>query len=316
MSFSKSIKEEILNSKYKDTSGSKMFLLGLTLSCGSFDEKDKSKFDFVSDVFGLQQKVEEELKNIFHNPTILTATEDYKINKTIYYRIKLTSEICAEILNNDLLKLQNGDIVFIKPLDSLSENQIKAFIKGVFIGAGTSSIIVNKENRKTTGYHIELSHSSYNLLNEIANVFAQYDILAKLVKRKNEYVLYVKDAEEVSNVLALVGANNAVLTLQNEIIVREMRNKINRQTNCISANIKKTAEACYNQLEAINLLDKYVGVENLPADLQEAALLRLANTEESLDDLLKLTKTPLTKSALNYKFQKIIKLAKKFKDKM
>jgi DNA-binding protein WhiA len=139
--------------------------------------------------------------------------------------------------------------------------------------------------------------------------------LAKLTKRKSIYVLYIKDAEEVSNVLALMGASDAVLKLQNEIITRQVRNKINRQNNCYTSNYNKTLNASYNQLQAINIIDKEVGIYNLPEDLLQVALLRLANTEESLEELLKLSKTPLTKSALNHKFQKLIKMSEKLKGK-
>ena len=110
-----------------------------------------------------------------------------------------------------------------------------------------------------------------------------------------------------------MGASEAVLNLQNEIITRQMRNKINRQNNCYTSNYTKTLDASFNQLEAIKIIDKEIGVYNLPEDLCQVALLRLANTEESLDQLLKLSKMPLTKSALNYKFQKLIKLSKKFR---
>ena len=113
--------------------------------------------------------------------------------------------------------------------------------------------------------------------------------------------------------LALMGASNAVLSLQNEIITRQVRNKVNRQNNCFTSNYTKTLNASFKQLEAIKLLDKHYGLYNLPEDIQQVALLRLANTEESLEELLKLSKIPMTKSALNHKFQKIIKIAEKLK---
>ena len=90
---------------------------------------------------------------------------------------------------------------------------------------------------------------------------------------------------------------------------REVRNKVNRQTNCMSANINKTVEASIKQVHAIEKIISKIGLENLPDDLQTVALLRLANTEESLEELLKLSKLPFTKSALNHRFKKIIKIA-------
>ena len=124
----------------------------------------------------------------------------------------------------------------------------------------------------------------------------------------------MKDANEVSNVLALIGAFNAVLMLQNEMAIREVRNKINRQTNCISANINKTVNASIKQNNAISLIVSKIGLEELPQDLQDVALLRMANPEESLDELIKLASYKITKSALNYRLNKLIKIADKLKE--
>ena len=109
--------------------------------------------------------------------------------------------------------------------------------------------------------------------------------------------------------LALLGANKAVLDLSNEIVTRELRNKVNRQVNCINANINKTVEASLKQVAAINTIIKTIGLESLSEDLQEVAVLRLANQEESLDELLKLSTIKLTRSGLNHRFRKIMKIA-------
>ena len=142
----------------------------------------------------------------------------------------------------------------------------------------------------------------------------QEDVAAKLVTRKNLFILYVKDANEVSDVLALMGAYNAVLDLQNEMALRTLRNKINRQTNCMSANINKMVTASIKQNDAISKIITNIGLEELPQDLQNIALLRMANPEESLDELVKLATFPITKSGLSYRLNKIIKIADKIKE--
>ena len=131
----------------------------------------------------------------------------------------------------------------------------------------------------------------------------------KIFERKNAFVLYVKDVNTIQDLLALLGANKAVLDLSNEIVTRELRNKVNRQVNCINANINKTVEASLKQVAAINTIIKTIGLESLSEDLQEVAVLRLANQEESLDELLKLSTIKLTRSGLNHRFRKIMKIA-------
>ena len=191
--------------------------------------------------------------------------------------------------------------------------ETKAFVKGIYLGSATSSIkISEKPNEKTSsGYHLEFASKNLTLLRELSHLLAQFDIYAKLISRKTIYVLYIKDAEHVSDLLALVGANNSVLTLKNEIVKREFRNKINRQTNCVSGNISKTVEASIKQLRAIEKIDKKIGLNSLPPDLEEVALMRLANPEEPLALLLKLSNMPLTKSGLNHRLRKIISIADK-----
>lgn len=318
MSFSKEVKKEILDNGFASPFMALAFLCGLFYSSAHFEinVNSISGCHITTDTDFLVDYLKQTTKKLYNNDEI-TIEPDFKIGQTEYYKISFANDLARQILlsskivlTQDKKLVKNGEIWqdFFT-----SEDGLKGFMAGTYIGCGTSSIKLAENGRTTTGYHIELSNQSYVLLHEISNVLAQFDIFAKLTKRKNLYVLYVKDAEQVSNVLALMGASNAVLKLQNEIITRQVRNKVNRQNNCFVSNFSKTINASYNQLEAIKVLDENIGLYNLPADIQEVALLRLANTDESLEELLKLAKTPMTKSALNHRFQKIIKLAQKIK---
>lgn len=319
MSFSKDVKREILNNGFKSAQKALAFLCGLIYSSATYQIKndDVCNFFITTDVDFLFDYLKEVVQDLYKNGN-LTIAERFKIGRANYYRISFESNLAKRILlDAKMIKMKEGKVVKSLTVNQAmldSEDGLKGFMCGAYIGCGTSSIKL-EQNRTTTGYHIELSNQNYEFLHEISVVLAQFDVFAKLTKRKNLYVLYVKDAEEVSNVLALMGASDAVLTLQNEIVTRQVRNKINRQNNCYVSNFSKTLNASFNQLEAIKVLDENMGLYNLPEDIQEVALLRLANTEESLEELLKLTKTPMTKSALNHRFQKIIKLANKIKGK-
>lgn len=317
MSFSKDVKKEVLDNGFASAN------LALAFLCGLFDASSHFKIEgnditecYIStDIDFLFDHLKNIVSKIYKNAE-MTCSQNFKIGQTEYFKISFDNATAKQILlDTKIIKLHNGSILkngnafdSFKTIESL-----KCFVAGTFIGCGTSGIKLAENGRKATGYHIELSNQSYQFLHEISVALAQFDIFAKLTKRKNLYVLYVKDAEQVSNVLALIGASNAVLMLQNEIVTRQVRNKVNRQNNCYVSNFDKTLDASFNQLEAIKVLDESLGLDNLPQDIQEVALLRLANPEESLNELLKLSKTPMTKSALNHKFQKIIKLANKIK---
>lgn len=320
MSFSKEIKREIMSNELNSKEQALAFLCGLNFSSAEYvlNENKITDYKITTDNLELEPYIKFVLKYVYgdNNNSETQVLPAFKIGKTPYFYITIDDQTALQLLIDIFAietlggKYQKTNQINDKLLETI--DGLKGFVSGVFMGSGTSSIKLDT-TRKTTGYHLEISNTSYELLHEISVALAQFDILAKLTKRKNMYVLYIKDAEEVSNMLALMGASNAVLTLQNEIITRQMRNKINRQNNCYVSNFSKTLNASFNQLEAIRLIDETYGISSLSQDLQEVALLRLANTEESLEELLKLTKTPLTKSALNHKFQKLIKMANKIK---
>ncbi len=318
MSFSKEIKREILNNGFSSKESNLAFLCGLIYSSAEYDVcgDEVKNFTIPTDIEFLIGPINQVLQKLYETDGA-KIEEAFKINKTQYYNIIINDQLAKQILLDiKALKLVQNNLELNSKIDEKivsTEDGLRGLMAGAFIGCGTSSIKLNEKNRKTTGYHVELGNQNYVLLNEIANVLAQFEILAKLTKRKNLYVLYIKDAEEVSNMLALMGASSAVLELQNEIITRQMRNKINRQNNCFTSNFSKTLNASFKQLEAIKVVDAEIGLYNLPEDLQQVALLRLANTEESLEELLKLSKYPMTKSAINHKFNKLIKLAEKIK---
>lgn len=311
MSFSKYVKNEILEKKIDDKNCKLAFLSGLVGAIGKLD--DNMCLRLGSDIENLGGTIDELVFELYSEHIEIIKLENFGINKIDYFNFVFSKNLTQKILQDtDCLDLTQ-QVIAIKNVVSekmiTTEQTMKAYVAGVFIGTGTSSIKFSDEQRKTTGYHLEFASKNHDFLTEIATLIAQFDIFAKLIKRKNMYVLYVKDASEVSNVLALIGAYDSVLQLQNEMATREVRNKVNRQTNCMSANINKTVEASMKQVSAIEKIISKIGLENLPDDLQTVALLRLANTEESLDELLKLSRLPFTKSALNHRFKKLLKIA-------
>ena len=319
MSFSKEIKREILENGFKSNKHCLVFLCGLVFSSAEYEviENNVSDFHIITDLEFLSEYLSKAVGMLYENAKI-EMIPTYKISNMQYYDIKIDDTTAQKILlDTKALYFDGSNLELNEKIDETiidSEDALGGFVSGAFIGCGTSSIKLENSERTTTGYHLELGYQNYFLLRTVLDILAEFEILAKLTQRKNLYVLYIKDAEAVSNTLALMGASDAVLKLQNEIITRQMRNKINRQNNCYTSNYTKTLNASFKQLDAINLIDKEIGLNELPEDLQQVALLRLANTEESLEELLKLSKYPLTKSALNHKFNKIIKIAEKLKE--
>ena len=108
-----------------------------------------------------------------------------------------------------------------------------------------------------------------------------------MVKLKKEWQI-MKESEAIADFVGCVGATKCYLKLQEEIIKREMRNSINRQSNCISANIDKTINASLSQVRAIEIIEETIGIQSLPQNLQKVAILRKENPDASLTELVKL----------------------------
>lgn len=316
MSFSKDIKNEILSKQITSDLASLAFLSGLFSSSAQIDV-DNLSLELNTDIRNLSDYINCITKKLYGDTVIEQECKSYQIKKENYYKLSFNTNTAYKVLlDTGCISTENGVLKRKLAVDEYmikDEDCLKHFVSGVFVGCGTSSIKINKQDRLSTGYHLEFASKNYDFLSGLSHILAQFDVSAKLIKRKNLYILYVKDANEVSNVLALMGAYEAVLALQNEMALREVRNKVNRQTNCMNANINKTVNASIKQNDAISVIITSIGLDELPQELQNVALLRMANPEESLDELVKLAAFSITKSGLSYRLNKIIKIADKLK---
>ena len=135
------------------------------------------------------------------------------------------------------------------------------------------------------------------------------NIKCKKLKQDKKYSIYIKDGEEISLIIALMGASKSVLDFEDIRVQREMRGKVNRIVNCQTANLNKTINASVEQIEAIKKLQTNNKFNKLDENLKEIALLRLEYPDTSLIDLGKKLKNPIGKSGVNYRLKKIIQIA-------
>ena len=144
---------------------------------------------------------------------------------------------------------------------------------------------------------------------EMQNLLANFDIHAKIIKKENEYMLYLKDGEEISNFLALVGANATVLKFEEIRVLKETRNEINRLVNCETANLNKTINTAVKQIEDIKFIKSKRQFHKMPKGLQEIAEVRIANPDMPLAELGKQLSKPIGKSGVNHRLKKISAIA-------
>lgn len=168
-----------------------------------------------------------------------------------------------------------------------------------------SGSINNPENK----YHLEIVFKQDENLNEIIFILKKLGINIKRMETKNKYSIYIKEGEEISKFLALIGANKAIMKFEDVRVQKEMNGKVNRLVNCETANLNKTINASIEQIAAIKKLQETGKFNKLNDNLKEIAILRLENPDMPLIDLGKLLKNPVGKSGVNYRLKKIMEIA-------
>ncbi|MGC2873187.1 DNA-binding protein WhiA [Ihubacter sp. mB4P-1] len=181
----------------------------------------------------------------------------------------------------------------------------KAYLRGIFMGSGTVS-------DPAKSYHLEFVCASRNLaadLRKMINTFV--DLSAKIVERKDKYIVYMKSSEYICDTLAIMGAHIQMLEYENVKVQKNMVNKAVRMTNCDTANTDRTLDASQRQIENIKRIQEAGGFASLPEKLKEAATLRMQYPEASLVQLGEMMNPPLKKSGINNRFRKIEEIASK-----
>ena len=174
----------------------------------------------------------------------------------------------------------------------------KAFLRGAFIGAGTIS-------DPEKAYHLEIVANNEVLAQDLRRLINGFGLRAKVVERKQNHVVYLKEGEQISDLLALLGAHTHLLAFENVRILKDLRNKPNRIVNCENANLDKTIQSAAKQIDDIRLIEARRGLSTLPDKLAAVARLRIAHPEATLAELGEMAEPPLKKSGINHRPQKI-----------
>ena len=174
----------------------------------------------------------------------------------------------------------------------------RAFIRGAFLASGSIS-----DPEKF--YHLEIVCASAGKAEQMQGLLASFGIEAKCILRKRYYVVYLKEGDQIVEVLRLMDAPQALMEFENVRILKEMRGNVNRQVNCETANINKTVSAAVKQTEAIEYIRDTIGLEALPDNLQEIARVRLMRPDATLKELGEALNPAVGKSGVNHRLRKL-----------
>ena len=183
----------------------------------------------------------------------------------------------------------------------------RAFLRGAFIAAGS---VANPEK----AYHLEIAVLSGKFAAQIREIITSFMIDAKIIERKKYYVVYIKEGSQIVDFLNVTGAHIALMDFENVRIVKEVRNSVNRQVNCETANIGKTVAAAARQIEDIKYIQCNMGFGKLTEGLKEIAGLRLEYPESSLQELGMMLSVPIGKSGVNHRLRKLSDIANQMRE--
>lgn len=177
-----------------------------------------------------------------------------------------------------------------------------AYLRGVFLGSG---FISNPRG----DFHFELTVESQTMANDIVELMEAKGIHAKIVERRNTHTVYLKSGAAISSFLAYVGAHQSALKMENERVLKSVRNDVNRRVNAEIANQAKTAEASVEQIQAIRTVLEHQDIKTLPHALQDYIRLRVTYPDATLKELGERANPPLSKSAIYHRVRRIEQMA-------
>ncbi|MBS4021829.1 MAG: DNA-binding protein WhiA [Dethiobacter sp.] len=245
-------------------------------------------------------------KNIFNLSSEILVRKKIRLRKNNVYLIRISEPAkVKEVLSR--LGMMRGGALIREPDSRVGQSKCcrRSYLRGAFLSAGSVS---NPES----SYHLEIYTDYQEQAEQLVGTIETFNLKAKITTRKNGFLVYIKDSDQIVEFLSVIGAHSALLNFENVRIIKGIRNSINRLINFETANVNKTVEAAVNQTEYIRIIDRAIGVEALPDPLRQLAELRLHHPEASLQELGEMLAPPLGKSGVNHRMRKLEKMADRF----
>lgn len=309
ISFSRIVKEEIVFNDF-DMECEKAILCAMIKIVGTLSLSQSGlSLTLRTENAKIASKLHKLLKDLYQPHIEFRVSRKMKLKKNNVYMLMVSK--AREILEDLHLMEGIGLQSIPDPLLLRTDDQKRAYLAGVFLACGS----VN--NPDTSNYHLEMSVNEEDYALFIEELMNRYELNAKMIKRRNKYVVYLKSAEKIGDFLRAIGASQSVMDFEMTRIDRSMANTVNRWNNCDIANEMKAMSASTAQIEDIAYVIDKAGIEILDDKTRIVALLRLENPELTLNELagayLEQTGQTISKSGLHHRFKKIKEEAQKLR---
>ncbi|MGO1468869.1 MAG: DNA-binding protein WhiA [Tissierella sp.] len=311
MSFSQKTKNELSKLPLGSRCCSLAELAALVRMCGTIQINSGKNINlkFSTENASIARRIFSILKKSYDIEIEVMVRKNRQLKKNNNYLIVINDKKASKEILLDVEFLERENINIFNPDYKINKNIIKnrcckrAYIRGSFLGGGSIS------NPEKT-YHLEMVTNNKEHAEDLSKTINTFDLNSKIVLRKENYIVYIKEGEKIVDVLNIMGAHQALLHLEDIRVLKDIRNNINRIVNCETANLGKTISASLRQINDIKFIDDHMGIHKLPKGLREISILRLENPDASLKELGKMLSNPVGKSGVNHRFRKIGEIAK------
>lgn len=315
MSFSSKVKDELSRQIHTARHCQIAEIAAIISLCGKIqiNEDDEYCIRIQTENVAVARKYFTLLKKTFNIGTDVSIRRNAYFKKNRSYSVVIRShEDAKTVLRTCKLLDAQGEIgenlSAVKNLVIQNPCCRRAFIRGAFLAAGSIS-----DPEKF--YHFEIVCATEAKAKQLRAMIASFELDAKIVMRKKYYVVYIKEGSQIVDILNVMEAPVALMELENIRILKEMRNSVNRQVNCETANISKTVSAAVKQIEDIIYIKDAMGFDGLPENLEEIARARLDKPEATLKELGEGLDSPVGKSGVNHRLRKLSILADELREK-
>lgn len=273
--------------------------MGATMSIGG----KNFGLNFTTENAAIARKTLTLLKESYPVETSVMVSKARRLKKNNSYFIKVApSPVVTELLTT--LGIMQGDNLNVgKDIGILRKECCRrVYLRGAFLGGGSV-------NKPESDYHLELVTGNYSFAQVLVSLLKRFDLPVGITDRKNDYIIYLKDSDAIIDFLSIIGAEDAIVDFEVAKNVKDVRNQVNRLVNCETANLQKTVNAACRQVERIHLIKAKIGLDELPENLQEIAILRLNYPEATLQELVVAMGNKVGKSGINHRLRKLEQIA-------
>ena len=308
MTFTTRLKEEIT----KNDIGQIESLVELSAFITYAGQIKKNKITLVMENASVARRIYKDIKTNFGINVKITVRNQKRFRVKQIYILDITEKIDHILETLNIMK--NNKKTLPEEYFLSTKEEKTAFLQGAFLACGSIN------DPSTAGYHLEFTSPMKKEGSYLANIMKDFNIQAKVLKRNNHYMTYIKSAEMISDLIRLFGATNSFFYFEDIRIYRDHKNMVNRLNNCEIANQEKILKTGMKQLDDIKYLKEHDLVGLLDENVQEAVRYREAYPETSLQELADIISTEtgrqIGKSGINHYFIKVKKLVEKHKEKM